>query len=85
MVWSWSIFFFATSDEILLDLVTNVYTHDGMMDLGMYIDGSIDPLMKPFLKHLIIVITYIVLELPYSIFQIPIHFSASSPTYEMLR
>ena len=31
------------------------------------------------------IITYIVAELPYSIFQIPVHFSASSLTYEMLR
>ena len=31
------------------------------------------------------VITYIVVGLPYSIFQISIHFLAISPTYEMLR
>ena len=53
MVWSWSILVDAF-DEILLDLVMDVYTHDGMMDLGMYIDGSLDPLMKSFLKLFIV-------------------------------
>ena len=46
--------FFEALDEILVDLVMNVYTHDRMTDLGLYIDGSLDPLMNSFLKHLIV-------------------------------
>ena len=45
-----------------------------------------DVLYVPGMKiNLVFVITYTVVGLPYSIFQISIHFSTSSLTYEILR